>query len=78
MITPKGRQIISDIILSPFRGSGFLSCLCRGFHPCLWYAVPVRDFFFNELYIRANRLHVEGVILQPKNNKNQIDYGSKE
>lgn len=27
---------------------------------------------------RAKRLHVEGVILQPKNDKNQIDYGYKE
>ena len=27
---------------------------------------------------RAKRLRVEGVILQPKNNKNQIDHGNKE
>ena len=26
----------------------------------------------------ANRLHVEGVILQPKSNKNQIDYGNED
>ena len=38
------RQIISDMILSPFRGFGFLCCLCRGFHPCLWYAVPFGTF----------------------------------
>lgn len=44
MITPKGRQIISDMILSPFRGSGFLCCLCRGIHPYLWCAVPFGTF----------------------------------
>jgi len=27
---------------------------------------------------RAKRLREEGVILQPKNNKTQIDYGDKE
>ncbi len=43
-IPPKGLQKISDIILSPFRGSGVLYRLCRGLHPCLWYAVPFGTF----------------------------------
>lgn len=30
---------------------------------------PLGDFFFNVLSLRAKRLHVEGVILQPKTTK---------